>query len=289
MIVAADPHRPNSRHRASPRARRLLHASGIQQHEIVGSGPDGRILAADVEAAAPSRRDCANVPPGSVDISAPSSEGGTFAQSRRNTAPAFFAVEVDFFGVDRVRRAAAAESLDRLPYVIRAVVDALAAFPSINARAAERTVLVSRPVHLGVTVDLGTDGPVTPVLREADSLRLVSLARRLTTLVDAARAGRLDPDATDGATFTISDCGPPGMLFAVPILDPTQVASLAIGAVSAKPVAVEREPGEYVVAVHPVGTLGLSFDPGTIDSGYAARFLDRVRDALETRDWSAEL
>jgi pyruvate dehydrogenase E2 component (dihydrolipoamide acetyltransferase) len=66
------------------------------------------------------------------------------------------------------------------------------------------------------------------------------------------------------------------------------VASLAVGAVRARPVAVEREPGEYVVAVHPVGTLGLSFDHRAIDSGYAADFLDAVRIVLETRDWSAE-
>jgi pyruvate/2-oxoglutarate dehydrogenase complex dihydrolipoamide acyltransferase (E2) component len=288
MIVAADPHRPNSRHRASPRARRLLHASGLQQHEIVGSGPDGRILAADVEAVAESdreRRGPESWPENRASEPAAAVPPAAIPSIR---AAAFLAVEVDFFGVDRARRAAA-ESLDHLPYVARAVVDALAAFPSLNARAAERTVLVSRPVHLGVTVELGPEGPVTPVLREADSLRLASLARRLTTLVDEARAGRLDPNATDGATFTICDCGPTGMLLATPILDPTRVASLATGTVSAKPVAIEREPGEYVVTVHPVGTLGLSFDPGTIDSGYAARFLDRVRDALETRDWSAEL
>jgi pyruvate dehydrogenase E2 component (dihydrolipoamide acetyltransferase) len=288
MIVAADPHRPNSRHRASPRARRLLHASGLEQHEIVGSGPDGRILAADVEAAAPSRRGQRGPESWHDSRASEPAEDDPPAPMPPTRTPAFLAVEVDFFGVDRARRAAA-ESLDHLPYVARAVVDALAAFPSLNARAAERTVLVSRPVHLGVAVELGPEGPVTPVLRDADSLRLASLGRRLTALVDGARAGRLDLSDPDDATFTISDCAPAGMLLATPILGPTQVASLATGAVSSKPVAIEREHGEYVVAVHPIGTLGLSFDPGTIDSGYAARFLDRVRDALETRDWSAEL
>jgi pyruvate dehydrogenase E2 component (dihydrolipoamide acetyltransferase) len=74
-----------------------------------------------------------------------------------------------------------------------------------------------------------------------------------------------------------------------PVLVSNQVAAIAVGSVKAKPVAVEREPGDYVVAVHPVGTLGLSFDHHTIDASYAAGFLDRVREALETRDWSTEL
>jgi pyruvate/2-oxoglutarate dehydrogenase complex dihydrolipoamide acyltransferase (E2) component len=283
MIVAADPHRPNTRHRASPRARRLLHQSGLREHEIVGSGPDGRILAADVRAAA----ERATELPGVNNLPRPAPDD-LHADARPGQAPAFLAVEVDFFGVDRVRRSAAAP-LDYLPYVARAVIDALAAFPYLNAEAGDQTVLVSRSVHLGIAVDLSPDGLTAPVVRNADSLRLASLARRLTTVVGDAQAGRLDSVDSRGATFAISDSGPHRMLLAAPILGPTQVASLATGSVRPKPVAVEREPGEYGVAVHPVGTLGLSFDHSAVDSGYAARFLDRVRDALETRDWSAEL
>jgi pyruvate dehydrogenase E2 component (dihydrolipoamide acetyltransferase) len=273
-----------------------MHESGRHEHEINGSGPDGRILAADVEAALVREpaREPARAPTrapkfwreGQLSGPAPAE----FHAKTRSVAvaPAFLAVEVDVFGLDRVRRAAS-EPLEHLPFVARAVVDALAEFPYLNAELGEQTVLVSRPVHLGIAVELAPDGLTVPVIRDADSLRLASLARRLTTMVDRARAGRLGPLDSRGATFTISDPGPRGMLLAAPILGPTQVATLATGAVRPKPVAVEREPGEYAVAVHPVGTLGLSFDPDAIDSGYAARFLDRVRDALETRDWSAEL
>ena len=198
------------------------------------------------------------------------------------------AIEVDFFSIDRVRHSAA-EPLGHLPFVARAVVDALTAFPYLNAHVGEQTVHVTSPVHLGVTVDSTKAGLVTPVVRDADGLRLAALAQRIATLTDRARAGDLDPADADSATFTLGDPGPYGTLLTAPVLGPAQVAALALGAVRARPVAVEREPGEYVVAVHPVGTLGLSFDQHTVDTRSAAGFLDRVRDALETRDWSTEL
>jgi pyruvate/2-oxoglutarate dehydrogenase complex dihydrolipoamide acyltransferase (E2) component len=183
-----------------------------------------------------------------------------------------------------VRRSAAGATLDRLAFVARAVVDALAAFPNVNAQVGDQT----RPVHLGVTVDLAP-GLVTPVVQDADRLRLTALAKQISAMTDRARSGSLDADDTERATFTVSDSGPYRTLLTAPVLGSDQVAALAVGSVKIKPVAVEREPSDYVVAVHPVGTLGLSFDHHTIDTGDAAGFLDRVREALETRDWSTEL
>ena len=278
MTVAAEPRRPNTRHRASPRARRLLREAGLRQPDVAGSGPEGRILAADVESVV-----AAAAPP---DVG---TEGGVEAVQPKPSPVAativFMAVEVDYFGIDRVRRSAARVTLERLAFVARAVIDALAAFPYLNAQVDEQT----RPVHLGVTVDLTPGGLVTPVVRDADRLRLTALAQQISAMTDRARAGDLDAEDTEGATFTVSDAGPYGTLLTAPVLGSDQAAALAIGSVQAKPVAIEREPGEYVVAVHPVGTLGLSFDHHAIDTGYAAGFLDRVREALETRDWSTEL
>ena len=281
MIVAAEPRRPNTRHRASPRARRLLREAGLHEPEVAGSGPEGRILAADVEsvvAAAPS------------DV-VPDHRGAASRSDRSPTAvgAAFMAVEVDYFATDRVRRSAAGASLGHLAFVARAVVDALAAYPSLNVQVGEQTVHMTRPVHLGVAVDLAPDGLVTPVVRDADRLRLGALAQQILAMTERARAGSLDPEDTDGATFALSDSGSHGTILIAPVLGSDQVAALAVGSVQAKPVAVEREPGDYVVAVHPVGTLGLSFDHHAIDTGNAAGFLDRVRAALENRDWSTEL
>ena len=283
MIVAAESRRLNTRHRASPRARRLLREAGLAEPDTPGSGPEGRILGADVESLIASAAQNATVPDRLDDPAGPDP-----ADRPAAGAAVFMAVEVDFFRIDRVRRSADAPH-GYLPFVARAVVDALTAFPHLNAQLGEQTVHVTGPVQLGVAVDSAAGGRMTPVVREADSLRLASLAQRIATLTGRARADDLEPADAEGATFTISDCGPHGTVLTAPVLGSAQVAALALGAVRAKPVAVEREPDEYVVAVHPVGTLGLSFDQHAVDTGYAAGFLDRVRDALETRDWSTEL
>lgn len=283
MIVAAETRRPNTRHRASPRARRLLREAGLAEPDAAGSGPEGRILAADVESFIASAAQNAIVPDRRVDPAGPDRVDRPAAG-----AAVFMAVEVDYFSIDRVRHSAA-EPLGYLPFVARAVVDALAAFPHLNTHVGDQTVHVTSPVHLGVTVESANARLVTPVVRDADSLRLAALAQRIAAMSDRARAGDLEPADVEGATFTLGDTGPHGTMLTAPVLGSAQVAALALGAVRAKPVAVEREPGEYVVAVHPVGTLGLSLDQHAADPGYAASFLGRVRDALETRDWSTEL
>ena len=281
MIVAAEPRRPNTRHRASPRARRLLREASLHEPDVPGTGPEGRILAADVESVVAATAQ-------SVVVSDRRDAASRPDRSPTAVGAAFMAVEVDYFAIDRVRRSAAGASLSHLAFVARAVVDGLAAYPRLNAQIGAQTVQVRLPLHLGVA-DLAPDGLVTPVVRDADRLRLGALAQQISAVYDQARAGSLDPEDTDGATFALSDSGPHGTMLIAPAVGPDQVAALAIGSVRATPVAVEREPGDYVVAVHPVGTLGLSFDQHAIDTGYAAGFLDRVREALETRDWSTEL
>jgi pyruvate dehydrogenase E2 component (dihydrolipoamide acetyltransferase) len=273
MIVAADPRELNTRHRASPRARRMLHDSGLREDDVVGTGPDGRILAADVA---------------SVTLREAKPAGPEDAQSRRKEtgSTAFVAAEVDFHAVDRARRRAGEEAPQYVAFVARAIVDALAAYPYLNAQLGDHVVSVRRPVHLGVRVDVDPDGPpALPIVRDADGLRLRSLAGQIADAQTQARERR----GAIGSTFTLVDATPNGMLLAAPPLGPGQVAALATSGVRPMPVAVEREPGEYAVAVHPVGTIGLSFDHDIVSSGYAAGFLDHVRTALERRDWAAEL
>jgi pyruvate/2-oxoglutarate dehydrogenase complex dihydrolipoamide acyltransferase (E2) component len=291
VIVAAETHHPNARHRASPRARRLLHESGLPEDEVAGTGPDGHVLAADVEAALAGRN-------GSESEYWRESRLATSSRavSHANTLPApatalaFMAVEVDFFAVERVRRAVADAPAEHLPYVARAVLDALAAYPYLNAPHGDQTVVTGRAVHLGIAVDLEPDGMSVPVIPDAESLRLRPLADRLDTTIAAARTSRRRRrDSNSTGTFTIGNPTPYGPMLTAPPLGRRQVAALAIGAVAPKPVAIEPEPGDYRVAVHPVGTLGLSFDRDVIDGGYAARFLDHVRTTLESRDWTGEL
>jgi 2-oxoglutarate dehydrogenase E2 component (dihydrolipoamide succinyltransferase) len=205
------------------------------------------------------------------------------------------AIEADFSRVDAVRvpaagswKAAEGTSLTYLPFVARAVVDAIAAFPHVNASVDGDRLLVHRRVNLGIAVDLDGDGLVVPVIRDADGKRLRAISREVADLARRARALTLTPDEFAAGTFTISNPGPYGTLMTSAIISQPQVAILATDAVRPRPVAVATG-GGYAVAVHPVGNLVLNFDHRAIDGGYAARFLSTIKEILEQRDWSAEL
>jgi pyruvate dehydrogenase E2 component (dihydrolipoamide acetyltransferase) len=204
------------------------------------------------------------------------------------------AVEVDFGRVEAVR-AARKESFRRthgvglsyLPFIARAAVLAIAEFPRVNARFDTDRLLVSRRVHLGIAVDLSHEGLVVPVVRNADELNVTGLANAIDRLVRKARAGELTPDDMSGATYTISNNGSFGTFFTAPIIAAPQVAILSTDAVRKRPVVVETEAGDAIMA-RPVGVLAQSFDHRAFDGAYSAAFLARLKALIETRDWAAE-
>jgi 2-oxoglutarate dehydrogenase E2 component (dihydrolipoamide succinyltransferase) len=230
-----------------------------------------------------------------------------FSRMRRRTAEhmlaskaisphTLMAIEVDYSRVDAVRTAVAEQwkategfSLTYLPFLARAVVDAIAAFPYLNASVEDDQLLVHRRVNLGIAVDLDGDGLVVPVVRDADGKRLRAISRDVAHLASRARASKLSPDEFAAGTFTISNPGPYGTLLTGAIINQPQVAILATDAVRPRPVAVPTGDGGYAVAVHPVGNLALTFDHRAVDGGYAARFLNRLKEILEQRDWATEL
>ena len=217
-------------------------------------------------------------------------------RSKATSPHTLMAIEVDYSAVDRVRRSSGEQwraqegsSLTYLPFLARAVVDAIAQYPHVNASVGENELIVHRAVGLGIAVDLDGDGLVVPVVRDAEGKRLRALAREIAGLARAARGKSAGPDAFASGTFTISNPGPFGTLLTGAIINQPQVAILATDAVTARPVAVPLEDGQYAVAVHPVGNLALTFDHRAIDGGYAARFLAAVKEIVEHRDWAAEL
>ena len=308
----------------SPLVRRLLAERELTADQVTGTGPGGRITRADVLAAAETAPVAAEpapttepeptpapAPTAPAAIAAPAVPGRTltvpFSTRRRLTAEhmvrskatsphTLMAIEVDFHNVDRVRRPAARSwretegfSLTYLPFVARAVVDALAAFPHLNASVGDNALLVHGRINLGIAVDLDADGLVVPVVKDAGDKRLRATAREISALAAGARGNRLAPDAYADGTFTISNPGPYGTLLTAPIINQPQVAILATDAVRPRPVAVPVPDGSHAVVVHPVGNLALSFDHRAVDGGYAARFLAFLKEAVETRDWSTEL
>ncbi len=217
-------------------------------------------------------------------------------RSKATSAHTLVVMEVDYEGVDRVRGAERARfkadegiSLTYLPFVSRAVVDALREFPLMNASVGEAQLVVHRDVHLGIAVDLHFEGLMVPVIHGAGEKRLRALARDIASLAAQARSRKLGPDDIAGGTFTITNPGPFGTLVTGAIINQPQVAILSTDGVKKRPVAVELADGSDAIAVHPVGNLALTFDHRAVDGAYASAFVARVKEIIETREWSAEL
>ncbi|HMC39257.1 MAG TPA: 2-oxo acid dehydrogenase subunit E2, partial [Acidimicrobiales bacterium] len=217
-------------------------------------------------------------------------------RSKATSAHTLVVVEADYEGVDRVRRAAKDRfreeegfGLTYLPFVARATVDVLRDFPHLNASVGDDELIVHHYVNLGIAVDLDFEGLIVPVIHDADGVRLRSIARAIVELASRARSKKLTADDIAGGTFTITNPGPFGTLITAPIINQPQVAILSTDGVRKKPVAVELPDGSDGIAVHPVGNLAISFDHRAVDGAYASAFLARLRDTIETRDWSQEL
>jgi 2-oxoglutarate dehydrogenase E2 component (dihydrolipoamide succinyltransferase) len=205
-------------------------------------------------------------------------------------------IEVDYAAVDKARlpaRAAFKEeegvALNYLPFVSRAVIDAIREYPRVNASVGDDELLVHHDINLSIAVDLELEGLVAPVVHGADGKRLRALAREIADLASRARERRLGPDDIAGGTFTITNPGPFGTLLTGAIINQPQVAILSTDGVKKRPVAVPLPDGSDGIAVHPTGLLAINFDHRAIDGAYAAAFLAKVKEILETRDWEAEI
>lgn len=221
--------------------------------------------------------------------------GSHMVMSKGVSPHAFSVVEVDYANVDVVRskvkddfKSTEGFSLTYLPFISRAVVDALAEYPHMNASFAGDSLIVHRYIDLGIAVDLDYQGLIVPVVRDAGGKRLRAIAREVSDLSTRARSKKLTPVEIQGGTFTITNNGSAGSVLTMPIINQPQVAILSTDAVVKKPVVVSTAAGESI-AIHPVGNLAMSWDHRAFDGAYAANFLARVKNILETRDWSSEL
>jgi len=222
--------------------------------------------------------------------------GEHMVMSKAVSPHAFSVVEIDYDNVDRVRKSVKNAwkqhegfSLTYLPFISRAIVDALADFPHLNASVGDGELVVHNYVDLGIAVDLDFQGLLVPVIRDADSKRLRALAREINDLANRARARKLSPDEIQGGTFTISNNGSAGSVLTSAIINQPQVAIVSTDAIKRRPVAVDLPGGDEAIAIHPVGNLAMTWDHRAFDGAYAANFLVRVKQILETREWEAEL
>jgi pyruvate dehydrogenase E2 component (dihydrolipoamide acetyltransferase) len=259
-----------SRLDASPRARRLAREHGVVLASVAGSGPHGAVLASDVEAV----------------VAAPTSEASGTGPSRIwmrmaervteswQTAPHFFLTrEVDASELERRRtgaRQGGATSVTATDLLLKICAGALREHPQVNACWHDGAAVREDDVNIGIAVAVD-DGLVVPVVRGVDRLELEAVATRRADLVAAAREGRLRPDDVEAGTFTISNLGIYGVDGFFAIVNPPQVAILAVGRIAERVVAVEGVP-----AVRPTLVLGLSFDHRAVDGARGAQFLDSL-------------
>ncbi len=218
------------------------------------------------------------------------------ARSKATSAHTLMSIEVDFEGVERVRRQRNAEfkadegfSLTYLPFVVRATVEAIKAFPNINASVLGESLVVHRDVNVAIAVDLNLDGLIAPVIHNADGKRLSGIAREIHDLAYRARSKKLSADDISGGTFTITNPGPFGTFMTGAIINQPQVAILATDGVKRKPVVVIDALGGESIAIHSVGLLTVNFDHRAIDGAYAAAFLAKEKQVIEEWNWAQEL
>ena len=174
-------------------------------------------------------------------------------------------------------------NLTYLPFVIRATCDALVTHPEVNAELRGEEIVRHRSVHMGIAVSYD-QGLIVPVIKGADSMNTVGLARAIADLAGRARAHQLKPDEIQGSTFTITNPGPYGSIASVPIINQPNTGILSLDAIQKRAVVIDD-----TIAIRSMVNISMSWDHRTIDGEIATRFLARVKQNLESWDFAEDV
>ena len=284
---------------ATPATRRLAREMGVDLTSVRGSGPQGRVTDDDVKRSASTTRSG----PATVAVQAPQplkSQGGPLEElvplrgvrktisermlkSLQTTAQVTHVDEADMTELVLLREAfkGSAEKrgvrLTYLPFIIKALVPALKEFPYVNSSLDEQAgnIVLKKYYNIGIATDT-EQGLVVPVVKDADMKDIFELAGEIERLADRARKGLLTLDEVRGGTFTITNVGAIGGLFATPIVNIPEVAILGLHKITKRPVVRDGR-----VEVRDTTYLSLSFDHRVVDGAYAARFTSRVIDTIQ--------
>jgi pyruvate dehydrogenase E2 component (dihydrolipoamide acetyltransferase) len=297
----------------SPVVRRLAEEQGVDLSSVEGTGTGGRITRRDVEAfvSAGGAQAGAGAPPPGTEPSmqpAPSPAVAGAGEevvpmthirkaiashmlgSVQSSARAWTMVEVNVEHLVRLRERAKDRfeekygvKLTYLPFVVRATADALLEYPSVNARLAGEDLVMHRYVNMGIAVSYDA-GLIVPVIKGADGMNSVGIARAIADLAGRARSHQLQPDEVQGATFTITNPGPYGSIASVPIINQPNTGILSLDSIQKRPVVVDD-----AIAIRHMVFISMSWDHRVIDGELATRFLARVKQNLESWDFAEDL
>jgi 2-oxoglutarate dehydrogenase E2 component (dihydrolipoamide succinyltransferase) len=303
----------------SPLVRKLADEHGIDLSQMEGTGTGGRITKKDIlafidsggaerarpplEVAAPAAAPAPAVSPAAPTVAAGREEVVPISHIRKriaenmhaslqNSARAWNLVEVNMESIVKLRSRAKDRfkeregfSLTYMPFLARAVTEALLAFPDVNAKLdlEAGTATYHGYVNLGIAVAY-EEGLIVPVIRGSDEMNLVGIARAVNDIAARARSKKLKPDEVHGGTFTITNPGPFGSLISVPIMNPGETAILAFDTIEKRPVVIDD-----AIAIRHMVYLSMSWDHRMIDGATAAQFLARLKQNLESWDFTPEV
>jgi 2-oxoglutarate dehydrogenase E2 component (dihydrolipoamide succinyltransferase) len=207
-------------------------------------------------------------------------------RSRRTSPHVTTVMEVDFSAVIAHRKAnkeafaKGGVKLTFTPYFVAATTAALKSFPIANASWSDEGIILHKEINIGMATSLGEEGLIVPVIKNADHMSLLGLSEKVNDLAERARANKLKPDEVRGGTFTITNHGVSGSLFAMPIINQPQTAILGVGAIQKRVVVVTDESGADMIAIRPMVYLTLTFDHRILDGAIADYFLAKVVEKL---------
>jgi 2-oxoglutarate dehydrogenase E2 component (dihydrolipoamide succinyltransferase) len=303
------------RARSTPLVRRMAAEHGIDLASVSGSGISGRVTKKDLLAFTERRRETPVPAPArtgapgvlympihgeTLQIKVPEViiketdrvEGMSVMRqrimehmlmSRRISAHVSSVFEIDFERVRQVREQLRPRfegedvKLTYLAFVVRAVIEGLKAYPVLNASVVGRKIVYHGVYNIGIAVAMDEGaGLIVPVLKNADELSLLGIARRSIELAERARSRELDPEDVQGGTFTITNPGVFGSLFGTPIINQPQVAILGVGRIEKRPVVIDD-----MIAIRHRAYFGLSFDHRVVDGAMADFFMAKLKEVLE--------
>jgi pyruvate/2-oxoglutarate dehydrogenase complex dihydrolipoamide acyltransferase (E2) component len=161
-------------------------------------------------------------------------------------------------------------------YFMMAIVAGLKAYPNVNSSWTDEGILVHKAVNIGMATSLGEEGLIVPVIKDADNLSLLAMARAVNDLANRARSKKLQPDDVKGGTFTLTNHGISGSLFAFPVINQPQCGILGVGAMQKRVVVIDD-----AIAIRPMVYLSFTFDHRILDGASADWFLMKVKGTLE--------
>ena len=302
------------RRKSTPVVRKIAAEHGVNLADVTGTGHAGRVTKQDILAFIESGAQATTAPATAPAPPAPAKPDSMqlhpeveiwpgdnvepmsrirkltadhMVLSRRISAHVTSFHEVDFTHINRIRRARKAEyeargaKLTFLGFILKVVAENLRKHPVLNASVSGDNVVFREQVNIGIAVALDW-GLIVPVLKNADELSLLGIAKRAADLGERARTKRLNPDEVQHGTFTVTNPGVFGSYAGSPIINQPQVAILCVGAIEKRPKVITLDDGQDVLGIRTMGMLSLSFDHRIVDGADADKFMADVRRDLET-------